>query len=126
VLAADPFLGRLSDSERNRRVVAAFEQAGARLKSCAQAKQVDLNGAASPSGSASGLPGGELASLWSRWQSARPQLRRLNSPSNEDMPDTLMDLVFEIESQTGLQCGEAAGPDRALLLVARNRETVDQ
>jgi tetratricopeptide (TPR) repeat protein len=126
VLAADPFLGRLSDAERNRRVVVAFEQAGTRLRSCALAKQVDLKGTPGSSNPAANPSGTDLLSLWSRWQSARRQLRRLSSPSNEDMPDMLMDLVFEIESQTGLQCGEAAGPDRALLLVARNRETADQ
>ena len=126
VLAADPFLGRLSEAERNRRVVAAFTQAGSRLKGCAQAKQVDLNAAPSSSNSSSGLPSGGLASLWSRWQSAKPQLQRLSSPSNQDMPYTLMDLAFEIEQQVSQQCGEATGLDQALLLVARDRETVDQ
>lgn len=126
VLAADPFLGRLSDAERNRRVVAAFQQAGERLKNCAQAKQISLSPAVVASNPTPDTASGNLLSLWSRWQSAKPQLRQLNSPSNEDMPDTLMDLVFEIEGQTSQQCSEPTGFDRALLLIARNRETADQ
>jgi Tfp pilus assembly protein PilF len=126
VLAADPFLGRLSDSERNRRVVTAFKQAGTSLKSCAQTKQVDLPPTANASTSSKGIFASDLASLWRRWQSAKPQLRKLSSPSNQDMPDTLMDLVFDIEQEVSQQCGQTTGTDQALLLVARNRETVDQ
>jgi hypothetical protein len=67
-----------------------------------------------------------LYSLWSRWQSARPQLAHLNNPDSSDLPDTLMDLILQIEQQTAEQCSEPSGVDLALLLSARNRETVDQ
>ena len=122
VLAADPFLGRLSDAERNRRIVTAFNHAGDRLKSCAQTKQVDLPSLASNSNG----NGSDLASLWSRWLSAKPQLRELNAPTNVDMPDTLMDLVFAIEQQTSQQCGAGDHLDQALLRITRDRESVDQ
>jgi len=124
VLAADPFLARLSDAERNRRIVTAFEHAGQRLKSCAQAKQMDLP--AGPPVSNSNGSGSDLASLWSRWLSAKPQLRQLSAPANIDMPDALMDLVFEIEQQTAQQCGQGDRLDQALLRIVRDRESVDQ
>jgi len=67
-----------------------------------------------------------LTSLWARWQAARPELRRLSSPTNADLPDALMDLVQDIEQQTAQQCGEPTGLDLALLLGARDREIADQ
>jgi hypothetical protein len=42
------------------------------------------------------------------------------------MPDTLMDLVSQIEQQTVQQCGQPTGADLALLLIARDRDGVDQ
>jgi tetratricopeptide (TPR) repeat protein len=124
VLQADPFLRHISDAERNRRIAIAFAHVGERLKSCAQSKNIDLaanagNGGANPSAN-------DLPSLWARWQAARPLLRRLNAPSHADLPDTLMDLILQIEQQTAQQCGEPSGVDLALLLSARDRETVDQ
>lgn len=126
VLQSDPFLRHLSDAERNRRIAAAFAHVGERLKNCARAQNIDL--AANP-GNVNATPnssGNDLPSLWARWQAARRLLRRLNSPSNADLPDTLMDLTVQIEQQTGQQCGELSGLDLALLLGARDRETVDQ
>jgi tetratricopeptide (TPR) repeat protein len=120
VLATDPFLRRISDAERNRRVIAAFNHAGDRLKSCAEANHLDLSAASTSN------PGNDLTALWSRWQSARPQLHQLNSPSNVDLPDTLMDIVFQIERQTSQMCGPPAGVDLALLLLSRDRETIDE
>lgn len=69
---------------------------------------------------------GNLQSLWARWQAARPELHRLNSMGNVDLPDTLMDLIQQIEQQTAQLCGEPSGVDLALLLLSRDRETVDQ
>src|ERR1700758_4223201 len=43
-----PFHGRFSDAERNRRLTAAFEQAGRRLQSCAQTRQIDLTSSSDP------------------------------------------------------------------------------
>jgi tetratricopeptide (TPR) repeat protein len=120
VLATDPFLRRISDAERNRRVIAAFNHAGDRLKSCAEANDLDLSAASTSN------PGNDLTALWSRWQLARPQLRQLNSPTNVDLPDTLMDLVFQIEQQTTQLCGQPTGVDLALVLISRDRETVDE
>lgn len=124
VLDTDPFLRRISDAERNRRIRLAFNQAGERLKSCAQSKNIDLSNniaANAPQPASSNA----LPALWARWQAARPQHTHLNNPDNSDLPDMLMDLILQIEQQTAEQCGEPTGIDLALLLSARHRETVD-
>ncbi len=129
VLQTDPFLRHISDAERNRRIAVAFAHVGERLKSCAQEKNIDLTAnAAAGSGEVGpgNASGNGLSSLWAHWQTARPQLRRLNSLSNTDLPDTIMDLILQIEQETAQQCGEPSGLDLALLLSSRDRGTVDQ
>lgn len=127
VLTTDPFLRRISDAERNRRVVAAFDRAGERLKTCGAANQTELPTASAPSpATTSGSPPNGLVDLWREWNSARRDLHRLRSGSNADMPDVLMDLVLLIEQQTAQQCGQPTGTDLALLLISRNREAVDR
>lgn len=127
VLTTDPFLRRISDAERNRRVVAAFSRAGERLKTCGAANQIELpTASAPPPANASGSPSNGLVDLWREWNSARRDLHRLSSGSNADMPDVLMDLVLLIEQQTAQQCGQPTGTDLALLLISRNREAVDR
>ena len=126
ILATDPFLRRISDAERNRRIGIAFTQAGDRLKACAQSKYVVLPPPAANKNAIENLSNDDLASLWVRWQAARPQLRRLNAPTNTDLPDTLMDLILQIEQQTAQQCGEPSGRDLAHLLISGHREDVDQ
>jgi tetratricopeptide (TPR) repeat protein len=128
VLSTDPFLRRISDTERNRRIAAAFAQAGERLKACAQSKNIELPAKATiptrdatPNSSAN-----DLQSLWARWQAARPLVRRLSTPSKADLPDTLMDLILQIEQQTAQQCGQPSGTDLALLLISHDRQAVDQ
>ena len=129
VLDTDPFLRRISDAERNRRLVSAFAHAGERLRACAQQVQVALpspSPAKGPQLRAPAPPTGSLPDLWYRWNAARRDLRQLNTASNADMPDMLMDLVSQIEQQTAQQCGQPSGQDLALMLISRGRETVDQ
>lgn len=122
VLATDPFLRRLPDAERNRRLALAFGYAGDRIKSCAEATDIDLS--ANPSVGAQS--GNDLRALWANWHAARPDLQRLHSSANGDVPDALMDLILHIEQGTEQQCGPPTGADLALLLVSRNREAVDE
>ena len=126
VLQSDPFLRHISDAERNRRITVAFMHAGERLRNCAQSQGIDLPNKLGSETNAQKSSETDLESLWARWQAARPQLRRLSSPTNADLPDTLMDLVQEIEQQTSKRCGEPAGLDLALLLGARGWEMADQ
>ena len=130
VLHTDPFVRSISDAERVRRLTAAFLHAGDRLKSCARAKGVNLENASANSGTSlsasTALPSNALARLAQRWLAMKPDLRRLRAPGEDDLPDAIMDLVFQIEQQTANDCGEPQGADQALLLLSRNREGADQ
>ncbi|MGA2643445.1 MAG: tetratricopeptide repeat protein [Candidatus Sulfotelmatobacter sp.] len=119
ILRANPFHSHISDAERNRRIDAALAQAEVRLTRCAQQAHVDLNSTANPP--ASPLPG-----LQARWLLAKPDLKLLRSPAETDLPDAIMDVVFQIEQQTAATCGPPQTLDLALLLISRKRETATQ
>jgi len=136
ILESDPFLHRISDAERNRRISSDFDKAGQRLAACAQQKGVDRTDTKTVG--ATGLPAvarpgtatltapSPLAQLNSRWLEMKRQMPHLCSPGETDLPDAIMDLVFQIEQQTSAECGEPQGVDQALLLISRNREVADQ
>jgi tetratricopeptide (TPR) repeat protein len=119
ILRANPFHTHISDAERNRRITAAFLQAEDRLTHCAQQAGVDLRNADKPT--ASPLPG-----LQARWLLAKPELKLLRSPAETDLPDAIMDVVFQIERQTAVVCGPPQGLDAALLLISQKREAASQ
>jgi tetratricopeptide (TPR) repeat protein len=128
VLLTNPFARRISDAERNRRLAAAFDEAGERLTSCAQQKGIDLATVKAASSSLSPPSSGAstLAALQSRWLATKPDIGRLRYAEENDLPDLIMDLVFTIEQQTGQECGEPQGVNHALLLIARGRDTADR
>jgi len=117
VLRASPFRTHLSDAERNRRIIAAFAQAEDRLANCAQQTGEDINSTTSTS---------LLARLQTRWSAAKPDLKNLRSPGETDLPDAIMDIVFQIEQQTVALCGQPQGLDLALLLISRERAAASQ
>jgi tetratricopeptide (TPR) repeat protein len=119
VLRSNPFHSHISDAERNRRITAAFDQAEDRLISCAEQAGIDLNATDSPSPS-------PLVGLQARWLLAKPDLALLRSPAETDLPDAIMDVVFQIEQQTSTTCGSPQGLDLALLLISHKRETLSQ
>jgi tetratricopeptide (TPR) repeat protein len=127
VLLANPFHSHISDAERNRRINAAFSQAENRLTACAQQAGIDLtktdltNNNLKNTAPASALPG-----LQARWQLAKPDLNLLRSPAETDLPDSIMDVVFQIEEQTAATCGQPQGLDLALLLISQKREAAGQ
>jgi tetratricopeptide (TPR) repeat protein len=121
ILDADPFVHRISDAERNRRIGAAFAKAGDRMTACAQSEAIALDQSSSPD-----APQNLLPALASRWQAMKPNLRRMSSPLDADLPDTIMDLVFQIEQRAEIECGEPQGTDLALLLISRDREAADR
>jgi tetratricopeptide (TPR) repeat protein len=121
ILRASPFHSHISDAERNRRIDAAFARAEQRLTECAQQKGIDL--APSPASASSASP---LAALQSRWTATKPDLKRLRSPAETALPDTIMDVVFQIEQQTATICGQPQGTDLALLLISQKREAAAQ
>jgi tetratricopeptide (TPR) repeat protein len=125
VLGANPFHSHISDAERNRRIMAAFAQSEKRVTECAQEKSIDLNSTAAPTPSMnSNSP--SLAGLQSRWNSTKPDLAHLRAPGETDLPDAIMDVVFQIEQQTASICGQPQGFDLALLLISQKREAVSQ
>jgi len=127
ILEADPFARRISDAERNRRISGAFTAAGVRLEACAAQKGVDLSAVEPAASSLSALPSNSpLVALQSRWIATKPDLAHLRSAAETDLPDVIMDLVFEIEQRTAQDCGEPQGLDEALLRISRDRDTVDQ
>jgi tetratricopeptide (TPR) repeat protein len=120
VLGANPFHSHISDAERNRRITAAFAQAEDRLDHCALQSGVDLK-ATNNLPSSSALPG-----LQARWLLTQPDLKLLRSPAETDLPDAIMDIVFQIEQQTAATCGPPEGLDLALLLISKKREAASQ
>jgi tetratricopeptide (TPR) repeat protein len=119
VVRSNPFYSHISDIERNRRIIAAFAQAEKRLNECAQKTGTNLN----PPDPSSATP---LSNLQSRWNSVKPNLDHLQSPAETDLPDTIMDVVFQIEQQTAAVCGPPQGLDQALLLITQKREALSQ
>jgi tetratricopeptide (TPR) repeat protein len=115
ILRANPFQSHISDAERNRRITAAFAQAEKRLAACAQQTGVDLKVPATVTAS-------PLSTLQSRWTAAKPDLAHLRSAAETDLPDSIMDIVFQIEQQTAASCGTPQGLDLALLLISQKRE----
>lgn len=121
VLHSNPFRSHISDAERNRRIAADFAQAESRLTACAQQTGVNLN----PTGPATPSPS-PLLTLQQRWTSVKPDLKNLESPTETDLPDAIMDVVFQIEQQTAATCGQPQGLDLALLLISEKREASTQ
>lgn len=117
ILRASPFNSHISDAERNRRITAAFSRAEQRLTECAQQKGINLT--PGPGAVSSASP---LTALQSRWTATKPDLDLLNSPAESALPDTIMDVVFQIEQQTATICGQPQGTDLALLLISQKRE----
>jgi tetratricopeptide (TPR) repeat protein len=122
ILRTDPFLRHISDAERNRRISAALASAGERLTACDQQRGLNLAGSSPASSSSSA----QLTTLESRWLTLKRELPHMRSAAETDLPDAIMDLVFQIEQQTAKDCGEPQGIDQALLLISANREAADQ
>ena len=119
ILRANPFQSHISDAERNRRITTALAQAEKRLAECAQQTGVDLKVPATVTAS-------PLSSLESRLTDIQPNLARLRSPAETDLPDTIMDVVFQTEKQTKDICGLPQGLDLALLLISQKREAASR
>ncbi len=127
VLQWNPFARGIGRTERNRRGVAAFSQAGRRLQNCAQAKGVSLPQAGQPNpvpqaGPPNPAPKSGLQQLYTRWLELKPKMTERNLRRDSDLLDSAMDLVFDIEQQADQECGAPTGSDLALLLISREVE----
>jgi predicted Zn-dependent protease len=117
VLRTNPFRSYISDAERNRRIAGAFSQAENRLSECAQKGGADLKTLA---------PTSPLGALQARWSAVKPDVGRLRLAAETDLPDTIMEVVFQIEQQTAAICGPPQGVDEALLLISQTRKAGTQ
>lgn len=99
ILRWDPFRQGLRQAEQDRIARAAFQAAGARLKSCK-------------------TPNAQQQQLQQQWTKLRPQTAERNLRNNPDALNTVMNLVFAIEKQTAGSCAAQTDTDQALLLVA--------
>jgi tetratricopeptide (TPR) repeat protein len=134
VLDSNPYRSHISDAERNRRIVAAFAQAGNRLTECAQQLGIDLNpsrsggqsGSVNPPLDSADSSASPLLALQLRWSAMKPSLMRLRTPRETDLPDSIIDLVFQIEQRTASSCGPPQGFDQALLLISQRRQAAGQ
>lgn len=117
VMKINPFRSHISDAERNRRIATAFRQAENRLSECTQKNGADLKTLAATS---------PLGVLQAHWASVKPDVARLRSAAETDLPDNIMDVVFQIEQQTAIICGAPQGVDQALLLISQRREASGQ
>ena len=109
LLHMDPFRRQISEEERARIVVDTFAIAGRRLSSCATPKAAAASTVSEPS-------------LADNWAKMKPQISEQQLRQNPDLLEKAMDLVFEIERQTGATCGTPSGADLALLLLAKLHE----
>jgi predicted Zn-dependent protease len=104
ILSHDPLEPYLRREERNRRLLADFEQSHRRLQSCLEqqsGKKYDLQ------------------ALQADAQEMQPELRPKNLQHDPELLRAGMELICKIEQATSVGCGDPVALDRALLLVCR-------
>lgn len=107
VLDVDPYRTQISDSERARKVIAAFNVAGGRLQACSAL-----------AGAAAAAP----QDLAQQWTKMKPQVTKRGLLRNPDLVNTAMELAIAIERKASGACGQPSESDSALLLVANLHE----
>lgn len=110
VLQLDPFQARIRAAQKYGKVVAAFTEAGDRLKTC-------------PVAGSYATPGNSQQDLSAEWHALKPRVTPSGLRNDPDLVDTAMNLVFAIERQANEWCGGTSTPtDAALLRIANRRE----
>ncbi len=117
ILSLDPFARRISQRERNRRTVAAFNQALGRLRQCAQSRGVDLKAQQTTN---------PLEGIYAAAKKMGPQVNARSLERNPDLINKVMDLAFQMEQQAQQACGLPPNPDQALLMIARARGATER
>jgi tetratricopeptide (TPR) repeat protein len=108
--AVTPFDSGLRYSDLQKHVLHDFHIVGARLRSCAQAKDLDLSAGQS-----------QLAADAQHWSVLRRKMTPAGLRADPDLMETTANLELDIEQQTSIVCGEPSGEDLALLTIARKR-----
>ena len=117
VLEHDPFQRRLSQEERNRRTIAAFQQALSRLKQCAQNRGVNLQAQ---------QMAGPFADVDSNVKMIRPKVNKSNLRRDPNLITNVMDLVMQMEETAQQACGTLPAPDQALLMISHTRGVTER
>jgi predicted Zn-dependent protease len=108
ILSNDPLAPHLPREERNRRVRKDFNQSLRRLQSCLNQQSSKANGTSS-----------DLEQLHADALAMQSKLQMRNLRRDPELLRSAMELISNIEEATNDSCGEPAGLDRALLLIAR-------
>ncbi len=119
VLQMDPFRPQISDTERNRIAISAFNTAVDRLTACTALAASGAPSSAKPNVAASTTG---ARSLMQQWQKLKSQMTERGLRQNPDLLNTAMNLSFQIERQTTSACGPGSPADKALLLIANLHE----
>ncbi len=117
ILSLDPFGRRLSQRERIRRTLAAFDQAVARVKQCAQNLGVNFQAK---------QPNTPIEDVYAKAKKMQPKVNERSLRRDPDLISNVMDLVFQMEEQAERSCGLLPDPDRALLMIARARGATER
>jgi tetratricopeptide (TPR) repeat protein len=112
VVSLDPFERRLSERERVRRTVQAFNRSLARLRECAQSRSIKLPGDAAA---------GNLQAAYAEAMKVKPKVRQADLLAQPDLSTIVMDQVSSVEEASSSVCGEGTAQDQALLLISRQR-----
>ena len=113
----DPFQRRLSQEQRGRRTVAAFQQALSRLRRCAQSRGANLQSQAGA---------GPFSSIYSSVEKMQPMASRKVLRENPDLINDVMDLVTQMEEAAQQTCGTPPPADQALLMISHTRGATEQ
>ena len=108
----DPFQRQIPLVQRNRIVLEDFAAAGERVKSCAAAGNLKVP-VSSPA---------SQQTLAENWTKMKPQITEAGLRRKPELVEAAMDLVFEIERKTNVECGAPRGTDMALLLISKLHE----
>jgi tetratricopeptide (TPR) repeat protein len=117
VIDLDPFQRRLSQEERGRRTIAAFQQALSRLKQCAGSRGVNLQ---------TQQAAGPFVSVYSSVKKMQPKVSRRMLRRNPDLITNVMDLVMQMEETAQQACGTPTAPDQALLMISHTRGATER
>lgn len=112
VLRMDPFQRQISLAQKNRIVIADFAAAGEQVKTCAAAGNSKVP-VSSP---------GSQPTLAENWTKMKPQITEAGLRRKPELVEAAMDLVFDIERKSNIECGAPRGTDKALLLISKLHE----
>jgi tetratricopeptide (TPR) repeat protein len=102
----NPYRRDISDTERKRVTISAFDAAGERLKACAAIGNEAYNG----------------KTLAAAWKDMKPHVNASELARVPDAVNRAMNLVFEVERQANAKCGAGSPSDAALLLISGAHE----